>query len=81
MTQQKIFVQIGVTAMRELNGVHKPSVPMYIEVTHLTKAGLTDLETQKIPNFAGFFATKRKEQEKNKKLNKGELENENQFSS
>ena len=77
---QPIFVQVGVTAMRELNGKHKPSVPLYIQVTHLTKAGLTDLETQKIPNFSGFFAKKRKEQEQKRKQNKGELKNEQSIS-
>ena len=60
---QKIYVQVGVTAMREPNGERLPSVPMYIEVDHLTKTGLTDLENDALANISGFFAAKRKERE------------------
>jgi len=73
----KVFVQCGVTAMREPNGKHLPSVPLYIEVANLTKAGLTELETQKIANISGFFATKRKEREIKQK--KGVAENDNKI--
>ena len=70
----KIYVQVGITAMREPNGERLPSVPMYIEVDSLTKTGLTDLENEAAANIAGFFATKRKEREL-KKRQKGAIEN------
>ncbi|MCL2797712.1 MAG: hypothetical protein FWD58_06635 [Firmicutes bacterium] len=75
---QKIYVQVGITAMREPNGERLPSVPMYIEVTHLSKAGLTDLENTALANIAGFFAAKRKELELKRKRQGG---NENAISS
>ena len=72
----KIYVQVGITAMREPNGERLPSVPMYIEVDSLAKTGLTDLENEAVANIAGFFAVKRKEREL-KKRQKGAIENEN----
>ena len=60
---QKVYVQVGVTAMREPNGDHMQSIPMYIEVEHLSKTGLTDFESGALANIAGFFAIKRKELE------------------
>ncbi|MCL2751447.1 MAG: hypothetical protein FWE62_01685 [Firmicutes bacterium] len=69
---QKIYVQVGITAMREPNGERLPSVPMYVEVDSLAKTGLTDLENEAIANIAGFFAAKRKERELTRKRQKGE---------
>jgi len=68
---QKIYVQVGITAMREPNGERLPSVPMYIEVDRLAKTGLTDLESEALANIAGFFSAKRKERELKRKQSKG----------
>jgi len=57
----KIYVQVGITAVRAPSGEHLPSVPIYIEVDHLTKTGLTELENESLANIAGFFIDKRKE--------------------
>ena len=75
MIPQKLYVQVGVTAMREPNGDHLPSVPLYIEVTQLTKAGFTKWESDGLANIAGFFIRKLKESEFNKKIKNGEFEN------
>jgi len=75
MMTQKTYIQIGITAMREPNGERLPSVPMYIEIEHLTKTGLTDFENEALANIAGFFATKRKERELKRKLIKGASNN------
>ena len=73
----KVYVQVGITAMREPNGDRFPSVPLYIEVDHLSKTGLTDLENEAIANIAGFFAVKRKERKLKRKTLKGANDNAN----
>ena len=68
---QKIFVQVGVSAMRTPSGEFLPSTPIYMEVEHLEKNGLTQFESEALTNVAGFFV------ERIKKKNKKELVNEN----
>ena len=73
---QKIYVQVGVTAMRNPDGSFMPSIPMYVEVDHVEKNGLTQLENAALTNICGFFAEKRKEREIKRKRS---LNNETKF--
>ena len=57
------LVQVGITAMRTLDGKHLPSAPMFMYVDFVQKNGLTDFENQSCTNICGFFATKRKEKQ------------------
>ena len=54
----KKFVQIGVTAARTPTGGFLPSVPLYIEVEHLGRSGLTPATENAVRDIAGFFIEK-----------------------
>jgi len=56
-----MYIQVGVTAMREPNGEYLPSIPMYIEVNNATN--LTHFEDEALTNISGFFTKKLKERE------------------
>ena len=54
----KKFVQIGVTATRTPTGDFLPSIPLYIEVEHLCRSGLTPAQENAVRDIAGFFIEK-----------------------
>lgn len=60
--KNKAFIQVGVTATRTPSGAYLPSVPLYIEVDHLCKSGLTPAHENAIRDIAGFFVEKLNEE-------------------
>lgn len=58
MAQEKIFIQVGVTALRTPNGRHYPAIPLYVEADKLNASGLAPCEEKRLTNFAGFLSEK-----------------------
>lgn len=51
---QKIYIQVGVTALRTPSGGHYPAVPLYVEADRLKESGLSPAEENMLRGFAGF---------------------------
>jgi hypothetical protein len=50
----KIYIQVGVTALRTPTGKYYPAVPLYIEADKLNESGLAPAEEKMLNNFAGL---------------------------
>ncbi|GHV04102.1 hypothetical protein FACS1894211_16740 [Clostridia bacterium] len=77
----KIYIQVGVTALRTPTGKHYPAVPLYIEADKLNASGLAPTEEKLLCGFTGFvieeYAKRLAEQAENaKKTEQGVTENE-----
>ena len=51
---QKIYIQVGVTALRTPTGRHYPAIPLYVEADRLDDSGLSPAEEKLLRDFAGF---------------------------
>jgi len=54
MARQKIYIQVGVTALRTPSGGHYPAVPLYVEADKLNESGLSLAEEKLLHGFTGF---------------------------
>jgi len=52
--EPKIYIQVGVTALRTPTGKHYPAIPLYIEANKLNASGLTPAEENLLHGFAEF---------------------------
>lgn len=50
----KVFIQVGVTALRSPTGKHYPAVPLYVEADKLNESGLAPAEENMLTDFAGL---------------------------
>jgi hypothetical protein len=50
----RIYIQVGVTALRTLTGKHYPAIPLYVEADRLNASGLAPAEEAMLCDFAGF---------------------------
>lgn len=51
---QKIYIQVGVTALRTPTGGHYPAVPLYIEADKLNSSGLAPAEEKLLCGFTEY---------------------------
>jgi len=51
---QKIYIQVGVTALRTPTGGHYSAVPLYVEADKLNASGLSPSEEKMLRGFSGF---------------------------
>lgn len=52
--KSKVYIQVGVTALRTPTGKHYPAIPLYVESDKLNTSGLTSAEENLLCGFAGF---------------------------
>jgi len=71
----KIYIQVGVTALRTPTGKHYPAVPLYVEADKLNESGLAPVEEKMLTGFAGLLI---EEYGKKIQAEKGVNGNENQ---
>lgn len=63
----KIYIQVGVTALRTPTGNHYPAIPLYVEADKLNASGLAPAEEKMVFDFAGLvleeYGKRHKEQQ------------------